>query len=173
MKNVFQHYQFFAAMTFTKHLNERININALLDFSPPFVTSVSLWIKQHENDCKSSHTFLSIKQIREICEKYQEYSVAVVHSYDFYEAAKPVTPQSAKSPIHDIIAEKVKNNKMDPQFLALVKSGIMWRYEIEQIDKALPCIHDILQLFVSCYTDCCAYLMLPNMVNVAWMNLFH
>ena len=130
---------------FTKHLNEGININALLGFSPPFVTSVSLWIKRHEDDCKSSHTFLNIKQIREICEKYQEYSAAVVHSYDFYEAAKPVSPQSARSPIHDLIAEKVKNNKMDPQFLALVKNGIMWRYEIKQNDKALPCVHDILK----------------------------
>ena len=54
---------------FTKHRNEGIDINALLGFSPLFVTSVSLWIKQHENDCKSSETFLSIKQIREICEK--------------------------------------------------------------------------------------------------------
>ena len=70
--------------------------------------------------------------------------MAVMHSYDFYLAVKPV-PQITESPIHDLIVGKFKNNKMDPQFLALVKNGIMWRYEIEQIDKALPCIYDILQ----------------------------
>ena len=51
--------------------------------------------------------------------------MAVMHSYDFYLAVKPV-PQITESSIHDLIVEKFKNNKMDPQFLALVKNGIMW-----------------------------------------------
>ena len=51
---------------------------------------------------------------------------------------------------------------MDPQFLALAKTGVMWRHGIEQIDKDLPCIHDTLQpvrellyrlLCISCATE--------------------
>ena len=52
---------------------------------------------------------------------------------------------SPVSPIHDLIVEKVKKYQIDRQFLGLVKNGIMWRSEIEQLDDRLPCIHEILQ----------------------------
>ena len=132
---------------FTKPLNETIKINKSLGFSHPYVVSVSAWIKHHENDCKSADTFLSIKQIQEICEEYPPYREAVMHSYDFYQSecvsalGFPVSPGH----IHDLIVEKVKTYQMDRQFLALVRNGVMWRYEIEHLDQRFPCIHEKLQ----------------------------
>ena len=130
---------------FTKPLNETIKINESLGFSHPYVVSVSAWIKHHENDCKSADSFLSIKQIKEICKKYPPYHEAVIHSYDFYQAEYVPAPGFPVSPIHELIAEKVKNYQMDRQFLALVRNGVMWRYEISQLDGHFPCIHEILQ----------------------------
>ena len=132
---------------FTLHLNQMINIRESLGFSYPFVVSVSVWIKHHENDCKCAETFLSIKKIKEICEKYPEYHEAVIHSYDFYQSERPVstTIRYPASPIHSLIVEKVVKYQMDRQFLALVKNGILWRDEIEQLDEKLPCIHEVLQ----------------------------
>ena len=149
---------------FTSLLNQRIGIRECLGFSYPFVVSVSVWIKHYENDCKSADTFLSIKQIKEICEENPEYCDAVRYSYSFYQAANLVLESvgSPVSPIHDLIAEKVKNYQMDRQFLGLIKNGIMWRSEIEQLDELLPCIHEILQpirkllyklLCISCVTE--------------------
>ena len=132
---------------FTSLLNQRIGIRESLGFSYPFVVSVSVWIKHHENDCKSADSFLSIRQINEICEYHPEYCDAVKYSYSFYQAANlvPESVVSPVSPIHDLIAEKVKKYQIDRQFLGLIKKGIMWRSEIEQLDESLPCIHEILQ----------------------------
>ena len=132
---------------FTSHLNQKIDIRDFLGFSYPFVVSVSVWIKYHENDCKSADTFISIRKIKEICEKYLEYREAIVHSYDFYQAVRPVstTVRLPASPIHSLIIEKVVEYQMDRQFLAVVKNGILWRDEIEQLDEKLPCIHETLQ----------------------------
>ena len=132
---------------FTKHLNEVISINETLGFSKPFVLSVSLWIKHNENDCKSAYSFVCIKQIEEICEKFPEYYEAVVHSYDFYQPKAISIPMHrfTASPLHDLVVEKVMSYKMDPKFLSLVKNGVLWRNEIEQFEKDLPCIHEILQ----------------------------
>ena len=132
---------------FTSHLNQKIDIRESLGFSYPFVVSVSVWIKHHEIDCKSADTFLSIKKIKEICEKYPKYHEAVIHSYDFYQTVRPFssTVRYPASPIHSIIVEKVLKYQMDRQFLALVKNGILWRDEIEQLDEKLPCIHETLQ----------------------------
>ena len=132
---------------FTKHLNEVININESLGFSKPYVLSVSLWIKHNENDCKSAYSFVCIKQIEEICEKFPEYYEAVVHSYDFYQPKAISIPMDrfTVSPLHDSVVEKVMSYKMDPLFLSLVKNGIMWRHGIEQVEKDMPCIHEILQ----------------------------
>ena len=135
---------------FTSLLNNKeIDIREYLGFSYPFVVSVSVWIKHHESDCKSADTFLGIKQIKEICEKYPEYCKAVVYSYNFYQTARPVfiPGSSTTSPLHmhSSIIEKVKMYQMDRQFLSLVKNGVMWRDEIEQLDEDLPCIHETLQ----------------------------
>ena len=132
---------------FTLLLNQRIGIRESLGFSYPFVVSVSVWIKHHEDDCKSADLFLSIKQIKEICEEFPEYCDAVRYSYGFYQAVSLVSESvgSPVSPIHDLIAEKVKKYQMDRQFLALIKNGLLWRDEIEQLDEQLPCIHEILQ----------------------------
>ena len=132
---------------YTKPINEMIKINELLGFSHPFVISVSVWIKHHENDCKSADSFLKIKRIQEICEKYRPYRKVIIYSYDFYQtecvsaSEFPVSP----TPIHDLVVEKVKKHQLDRQFLALVRNGIMWRYEIEQLDEQFPCIHKILR----------------------------
>ena len=150
---------------FTSVLNERIDIMKVLGFSYPIIASVSVWIKHHENDCKSADSFLSIKQIKEICEDFPEYSQVVIHSYNFYQSGKPPPEPSdfpAASPIHSVIVEKVKAYQMDRQFLPIVKNGIMWRDEIEQLDERLPCIHETLQpvrnllyklLCISCVTE--------------------
>ena len=132
---------------YTKSLNERIKINESLGFSHPFVVSISVWIKHHENDCKSADSFLNIKQIQEICEDHPEYCKAVRYSYDFYQAECVSAPGFPVSPIaiHDLVVEKAKRYQLDGQFLALVKNGIMWRYEIEQLDERFPCIHETLQ----------------------------
>ena len=42
---------------FPLHLNQMINIREFLGFSYPFVVAVSVWIKYHENDCKSAENF--------------------------------------------------------------------------------------------------------------------
>ena len=132
---------------YTKPLNDRIKINESLGFSHPFVVSISVWIKHHENDCKSADSFLNIKQIQEICEDHPEYCKAIRYSYDFYQAECVSSPGFPVSPIpiHDLVVEKAKKYQLDRQFLALVKNGIMWRYEIEQLDERFPCIHEILQ----------------------------
>ena len=155
---------------FTKSLNEIIKINESLGFSHPYVVSVSVWIKHHENDCKSADSFLSIKQIQEICEKYPSYEKAVIHSYDFYQAECVSAPGCPVSPIHHLIAEKVKNYKMDRQFLALVRNGVMWRYEIHQLDERFLAFIQYFSQFVTYYTGCYAYLVLLNMANMAWIN---
>ena len=131
---------------FTLPLNQRIHIRDSLGLSYPFVVSASVWIKHHENDCKTADSFLSIKQIREICENCPEYHDAVRHSYNFYQGVNLASECVGLpvSPFHDLIIEKVKQFKMDRQFLALVKSGIIWRDEIEQLDEQFPCIHEIL-----------------------------
>ena len=130
-------------------------------------------IKQHENDCKSSETFLNIKQGKFVRIVMRILWLFCIHITSFYLAEKPV-PQITKSPMHDSILEKVINNEMDPQFLALAKTGVMWLHEIEQIDKALPCIHDILQpVRRLLYRLLCIYLMLVNMAKVARIGLLN
>ena len=130
---------------FTKSLNETVKINESFGFSHPHVVSVSVWIKHHENDCKSADSFLKIKQVKEICEKNPSYFEAVIHSYNFYQAECICAPESPVSPIHDLIVERIKNYKMDRQFLTLVRNGVMWRFEIEQLNERFPCIHEKLQ----------------------------
>ena len=131
---------------FTSLLNQKIHIRDSLGLSYPFIVSASVWIKHHEDDCKTADLFLRIKQIREICENCPEYRDAVRHSYNFYQGINLASECVGLpvSPIHDLIVEKVKQFKMDRQFLPLVKCGIIWRDEIEQLDEQLPCIHEIL-----------------------------
>ena len=132
---------------YTKPLNETININESLGFSHPFVASVSVWVKHHENDCKSADLFLNIKQIQEICKDHPEYCDAIKYSYSFYQA-KCVSASGVPAspiPIHDLVVEKVKKYQLDRQFLPLVRNGIMWRYEIEHLNERFPCIHEKLQ----------------------------
>jgi len=95
----------------------------------------------------AAETFVDIKQIKEICEKFPEYRAAIFHSYNFYQSKKSVSTIShyPVSPLYDYVAEKVKNHEMHKNFLSFTKTGVVWRSEIEQLDERMPCIHEILQ----------------------------
>ena len=52
---------------------------------------------------------------------------------------------NAVSPLYDFIALEVSSLRMDRKCLPVVKNGILWRDEIEQLDDKLHCIYDVLQ----------------------------
>ena len=132
---------------FTRNINDKIKLKDLLGFGWPIIVSCAVWIKYHEKDCMAADTFVSIKQIKEICDEYPEYHAAIFHSYDFYQSKKSISKslQSPVSPLYNFIAEEVKNHEMHKNFLSFAKTGVVWRSEIEQLDERMPCIHEILQ----------------------------
>ena len=52
---------------------------------------------------------------------------------------------NAVSPLYYTVVSEVSSLKLDRKCLPVVKNGILWRDEIEQLDDELPCIYDVLQ----------------------------
>ncbi|XP_019854964.1 PREDICTED: uncharacterized protein LOC109583896 [Amphimedon queenslandica] len=52
---------------------------------------------------------------------------------------------NAVSPLYDFVVFEVSSLRLDRKCLPVVKNGILWRDEIEQLDDELPCIYDVLQ----------------------------
>ena len=250
---------------FTKDLNEEMDIKKLVfgyinyDYVRvyDYIKTVLKWIKDNEDACMESTSFLAIREIADVCEKEPRYTAAVHHSYAFYTRSHPgavaaVMPassysassdgdddfedseeeeydattaiplyindntnesgpvktylindegsddddddevvakpsntnttdsidkadsiddeaeevslpdsffhqsdsdstvgtddsDSAVSPLCHFIALEVSSLRMDRKCLPVVKNGILWRDEIEQLSDKLHCIYDVLQ----------------------------
>uniref|UniRef100_A0A1X7UDX3 XPG-I domain-containing protein n=1 Tax=Amphimedon queenslandica TaxID=400682 RepID=A0A1X7UDX3_AMPQE len=47
--------------------------------------------------------------------------------------------------IYELVVLEVSSLRLDRKCLPVVKNGILWRDEIEQLDDELPCVYDVLQ----------------------------
>ena len=97
-------------------------------FDNPVPRAVAAFIRHHEAECASVTGFLNIREISE--QLYFHYVGVARFSYSFYQS----TPVS--------IIQQGGRNRVPDYFLSSVKSGMVWRNEIEQIDKTRPCIYE-------------------------------
>ncbi|XP_019854966.1 PREDICTED: uncharacterized protein LOC109583897 isoform X2 [Amphimedon queenslandica] len=142
---------------FTTDLNDEIDVKKLvfgyINYNYvktyEYTKTVLKWIKDNEEACKDPVSFLAIREIADVCKKNPRYAAAVHYSYAFYTCSHPMPASSgdssvstAASPLCDFIASEVKIDRM---CLPVVRNGILWRDEIEQLDEKLCCIYDVLQ----------------------------
>ena len=133
---------------FTAFFNKSLDIQKKLHFSYPYVQSVSVWIKKYEEECKSSKSFQSIREIQKICEENPHYRNAICYTYDFYHSAyNPAPTFQPVSPFYELVISEVQNHRLDHIFMSVATSGTFWREEIHQICDTLPCIHEKLLPF--------------------------
>uniref|UniRef100_A0A1X7UCL7 Asteroid domain-containing protein n=1 Tax=Amphimedon queenslandica TaxID=400682 RepID=A0A1X7UCL7_AMPQE len=82
---------------FTKDLNEEMDIkNSVLRYinydyvnTYEYIKTVLEWIKDNEDACMRSTSFLAIHKIADVCKKEPRYTRAVRHSYAFYTRSHP------------------------------------------------------------------------------------
>lgn len=117
---------------YTAYYTEQEPFRSELNMTCPYVEWAAQWISNHKNRCKTAMQFLSIPEIRRICDIYPDYRSAVVHSYHFYEEDS-VRPDSVPtlSDVHGLTPE-ILDGKMNAQFLSIINSSVYWHNPVEQ-----------------------------------------
>ena len=95
----------------------------------------------------NTNTTESIDEAGSIDDEAEEVSLpdSFFHQSDSDSTVGTDDSDNAVSPLYDFIALEVSCLRIDRECLPVVKNGILWRDEIEQLDDKLHCIYDVLQ----------------------------
>lgn len=124
---------------YTKHYTENEAVRSLLKMTPPYVEWAANWIQLdgHNHKCRTAGQFLSIPEIRQICDLYPHYRSAVAHSYRFY--GDSISPRFApgSADVHSLVPE-ILCGKLSMEFLSIINCSVYWNNSTEKLpdDKA-------------------------------------
>ena len=110
---------------YTGHYTEEEAFRSLLKMTSPYVEWAANWIQFHKGSCGTARQFLSILEIRQICDLYPHYRSAVEHSYKFYGDSISPSPAPAQADVHSLVPE-ILCGKLNMQFLSIINCSVYW-----------------------------------------------